>query len=107
VFVGAPVAVAWLLQTAGAAAASLRGHARAVDRVRLAVATGLALLVLSGQARGEVGRIWIPLMPFLLLTALAASEDESPDRPGAGEAALIAVLAAASTVAMRIAWHVP
>src|SRR5690606_21926035 len=30
----------------------------------------LLMLNLSGSVRGEVGRIWIPLMPFLLLPAV-------------------------------------
>jgi hypothetical protein len=107
VFVGAPVALAWMAATASAAAAFARGSAGGWERVRLAVAVGLALLVLSGQARGEVGRIWLPIMPLLLLTALAAPEGDTRNRSTLRESVVVAVLSAVSTVAMRVFWHVP
>jgi hypothetical protein len=68
-----------------------------------ALGLALAVLVLSGATRGEVGRIWIPLMPLLLVAAVA--------RPGPGnagpsrsEAAWLGVLLAALDVALRVRW---
>jgi hypothetical protein len=70
VFVGVPVAVLFAAR-AGSAARHLRGHATSsLDRFSLAVCGGLLLLLLSGTVRGEVGRIWIPLMPLLLIPAV-------------------------------------
>ena len=60
----------------------------------------LAALVVSGTARGEVGRLWIPLMPLVLASAAAALDDEDP-RP----AALVGALTAACTLALAAAWR--
>ena len=38
---------------------------------------GLAVLLLSGATRGEVGRIWIPLMPFVLWVRWRRSDSPS------------------------------
>ena len=55
IFAGVPVIVVGLLRLARPAAA--RGP---FDRMRAALAAGLALLLLSGTVRGEIGRIAIP-----------------------------------------------
>ena len=41
-----------------------------LDLVFLGTCTMLLVLDLSGSVRGEVGRIWIPFMPFLLLPVI-------------------------------------
>jgi hypothetical protein len=82
------------------------GPAGAADRMTLAVAAGLGLLVLSGVTRGEVGRIWIPLMPLLLVSALARPggvEGETAS-PGRRPALLLGILLAALCVMMRLHW---
>ncbi len=89
-FVGPPVAALFAFRTA---------H----SRFARAVAAGLALLLLSGTTRGEVGRLWIPLMPLLLVGALARpAEKTSPSR---GEGLLLGTLLAAINVALRIRWE--
>jgi hypothetical protein len=95
-FLGAPVAVAWGLRTARAMVHQPRAP---VDRMRLATALGLAAILLSGQTRGEVGRIWLPLMPTLLVAAFA--------RPTRGEALVCAACLAALTLTMAVFWQVP
>ncbi len=80
-----------------------------MDRFRLATAAGLALLWLSGTVRGEVGRIWIPLMPLLLVATLAepaTSRGENATGPTVSEAILLAVLLAALCLALRTWWLV-
>jgi hypothetical protein len=93
VFFGPPVAVlvafAWARRGNGAA-----------QRFSLATGAGLGLLLLSGTLRGEAGRILIPLMPALLLAALA------PAPPTARGSALLAALLAAWTLALRALWEV-
>jgi hypothetical protein len=73
-----------------------------VDRLRLATAAGLAALVLSGVTRGEVGRLWLPLMPLLLVAALAR-----PGGPGRGESLVYGAALAALTITMALYWQVP
>jgi hypothetical protein len=46
-----------------------------------------------------VGRIWIPLMPLVLVASLADA-----DRPGAGEALVQAALLAVFTLIMGSYW---
>jgi hypothetical protein len=74
-FLGLPVAV---LALGHAVSAARRGLAGApldpVDRFGLAVVAGVAALVLLGVTRGEVGRIWIPLMPLLLVSGMARED---------------------------------
>lgn len=99
VFLGLPLAVlaAWGAATAarlGASGAPLRPLAR----FALAAVGGVALLVLSGTTRGEVGRIWIPLMPLLLLAAAA-------DLDGPATVAL-GLLQGALTLALGAFWAV-
>jgi len=77
------------------------------DRMRVALAAGLALLLLSGTVRGEIGRIAIPLMPALLVASLGPRGDPSADPgPTSAEAALTAILLAALTVAIAARWAV-
>ncbi len=90
-FVGPPVAALFVFR---------------VPRSRLArtLAVGLALLLLSGATRGEVGRIWIPLMPLLLVGALTdPTEGASPSRR---EALLVGTLLIAIDLALRVRWNI-
>jgi hypothetical protein len=99
VFLGMPVAFSW----AWGAARSARARPKeAIDRMRVATAVGLALIVLAGVTRGEVGRIWIPLMPTLLVAALVR-----PNGPGRDEALALAVGLAGLCLAMATYWRVP
>jgi methylthioxylose transferase len=98
-FLGVPVAVAWAVRTWRSAVRSPR---EGVDHLRLATGLGLLALLLAGQTRGEVGRIWLPLMPALLVAAMAR-----PDGPTRGEALLCGTCLAALTIAMAAFWQVP
>jgi hypothetical protein len=98
-FLGVPIAVAFLARVAEAARRSPREPA---DRFVLVAALGLALLVLSGQTRGEVGRIWLPLMPVLLVAALART-----DGPATRESLAHGLMLAALAVAVAVYWQVP
>ncbi len=103
VFTGLPVVVAGLValrRTIRRAIAA--GPLPALDRFRLGVVGGVMLLVLMGVVRGEVGRILIPLMPFVLLASLA---DCGTD-PEAGEALGMGALLAALTLAIAAYWVV-
>jgi hypothetical protein len=99
VFLGMPVAAIWAAATARAAR---EGPRDATDRFRLATAVGLAVIVVAGVTRGEVGRIWIPLMPTLLVAALARSD--GPDRK---ESAVMASALAVLCLALSLYWRVP
>ena len=99
VFLGVPVAVAWTLRTVRAATSPREEPA---DRLRLAAAFGVLVLLVSGQTRGEVGRIWLPLMPVLLVAAMARR-----DGPSRAEVLTCGACLAALTVAMAVFWQVP
>jgi hypothetical protein len=103
-FLGVPVTVLGLVRLRSALAGP--HPAAAADRMTLALAAGLGLLVLSGVTRGEVGRIWIPLMPLLLVSALArpAGVDGLTASPGWRPALLLGILLAAFCVTMRVHW---
>lgn len=77
------------------------------DRLRATVGAGIALLLLSGTVRGELGRIGIPVMPLLLVAAVGPNGNPAGDpRPTAMETALAAVLLAAATTAIAARWSV-
>jgi hypothetical protein len=60
----------------------------------------------SGQTRGEVGRIWIPLMPVLLVAALARPARPGDDgAPSATSALLLAGTIAPTTIAVALWWR--
>jgi hypothetical protein len=98
-FLGVPVAAAWAVRTARSA---VRVPREGIDRLRIATGLGLLALLLAGQTRGEVGRIWLPLMPTLLVAALAR-----PGGPTRGEALVCGACLAALTIAMAVFWQVP
>jgi hypothetical protein len=68
-----------------------------------ALAAAVLLLVLSGATRGEVGRLWIPLMPVLLVAAVTSAAGEKPT-PSRAEALGLGVLLIALDVALRVRW---
>ena len=106
VFLGVPVAVLALARGTEAARAVLEGRAEAADRFAAVLALGLGLLWLSGITRGEVGRIWIPLMPLLLVAALARrGGDQATIGPSQAEATALGLLLAATSVALRLSWN--
>jgi hypothetical protein len=99
-FVGIPVVAVGIVRI-------LRiGHGP-FDRMRTTLNAGIALLLLSGTVRGELGRIAIPLMPLVLLAAVAPNGDPAGDpRPTVAETALAALLLAVITAAIAARWSV-
>jgi hypothetical protein len=107
VFIGLPVAASLLLATLRALRRLFaRARIQADEAFRLgAMATLLALLA-SGQTRGEVGRIWIPIMPVLIVAALARPDGRDPDAaPSASAALLLAAAIAPMTIAIARWWR--
>jgi hypothetical protein len=98
-FLGVPVAVAGALRLGPSVVSA---SPTSVDRLRRAVFASVALLVLLGVTRGEVGRLWIPLMPLLLVGSLG----EESGAPDTREALLQGVLLAALTLAIGGYWGV-
>jgi hypothetical protein len=72
-------------------------------RFGLVLAGALVVLVASGLTRGEVGRIWIPLMPFFFVAVFAPAEhgEASESRGGA---VLIGSLLLAVCLVVRNSW---
>jgi hypothetical protein len=99
-FLGVPVAVSGLIALPGSVSRIVHaGGGAPLDRFRLALFGGVACLLALGVTRGEVGRIWIPLMPLLLVACVGAPE--SPDRR---TALVVAVLLGASTLLLGSYW---
>jgi hypothetical protein len=95
---GPPVALLSLAAAARAARGALSGRGSPpAAAFGAAVVAGIVLLTLTGLTRGEVGRIWIPLMP-LLLPALAQEDDSRALLPAA-------VLVSLATLAIAAAWR--
>jgi len=100
IFLGVPVALGGLF--ALVRSARRRGSRAGVgplDRFRWAVFGGLTVLLLLGVTRGEVGRLWIPLMPLLLVASLGG-----PDAPDRRESLVDGVLLAALTLILGSYW---
>jgi hypothetical protein len=101
-FLGVPVAAAGLLVLPRSVRRSAPDTVRTpMDRFRLALFGGIAVLLALGVTRGEVGRIWIPLMPLLLVACLGGRSE--PDR---AEALLQGVLLAVLTLTIGSYWVV-
>ena len=80
----------------------------AVERFQAAAVLGVAALVLSGTVRGEAGRILIPVMPVLLVAAVAGKEPgATAPGPSVRFSVLLAVLLTATSVVIRLTWDVP
>ena len=93
-FLGAPLAAIGIARLAAR-------PADAAARFRLAIASGIAALLLTGTVRGELGRIGVPLMALLLPAALG-------DRAlAARDATLLAALLAVLAILIRARWMVP
>ena len=87
---------------------SASGGDPAVERFQAAAVLGLAALVLSGIVRGEAGRILMPLMPVLLVAAVARKEPGATAAgPSVGWSVLLGVLLTATSVVIRLTWEVP
>ena len=98
---GVPVACLAAATAASAARDLLRQRPVAPHAVfGLVALAGMAALVASGVARGEVGRLWIPLMPLVLVAGAAGL-----DQQRAAPATLVGFLAALSTLAIAAAWR--
>jgi hypothetical protein len=102
VFLGVPVAVLGLEQTTRALRAVFGGRSVAADRFTAAIALGLGALWLSGTTRGEVGRIWLPLMPLLLVAAWTPHADAPA--PSRLDALLLGLVLAATSFTLRVYW---
>jgi hypothetical protein len=101
-FLGVPVAAAGLLFLPQVVRPSSGQAPRdPMDRFRLVLFAGVVLLIATGLTRGEVGRLWIPLMPLLLVACLGG-----PGGPSRNEAMVQGVLLAALTLAMGSYWVV-
>ena len=105
-FIGLPVAVLGLVRLS-----SVRGQGWAdpgpSGRFGLALAAGLGALIASGVTRGEVGRIWIPLMPLLLVAILSPADGSSDDPDPArlrSISLVLGALLAALCLAIRVSW---
>jgi hypothetical protein len=116
VFVGLPIALLALARGAKALAALLRRRSLldTEHRTALALAAGVAALSLSGLVRGEAGRIWIPIMPFVLVVGRLPNRADAARREAGGEAGRavaksigLALLLLASCWVLRLSWHLP
>lgn len=100
-FLGVPL-------TVGLGAHALRAaRARSTtppDRFTLAFVGALAVLILSGFVRGEVGRILVPWMPLALLGGLLRLDDEPG--PDAFTASVTAALLVCFDIVMRLSWRI-
>jgi hypothetical protein len=113
-FLGPPLALLALVAGARGAWRVASGGATAVNRFQAAVVVGTGALIASGVVRGEAGRILIPIMPLLLVAAVASPE-RAPDRPGAvahagpsvASSLLLGALLVATSLVIRLTWDVP
>jgi hypothetical protein len=107
VFIGLPVAASLAI----AATRSLRrlvagARLQPEEAFRVGALAALVLLLVSGQTRGEVGRIWIPIMPVLLVAALARPARTDDDgSPSTASALLLAGTIAPATIAIALWWR--
>jgi hypothetical protein len=121
VFVSIPVALLGVYRLVGSLTAFRRngwwGSHMSVQRAQ--IATGLLLLLFnaSGVVRGEIGRSWMPIMPFLLVAATTGlrhtastvkSEGSAPADLAAGqpmaEVLILGLLLLAHCWVLRLCW---
>lgn len=106
VFLGVPVAASLVLAAARAARRLVAGAPlQPEEALRLGTLGALLVLLLSGQTRGEVGRIWIPVMPVLLVAALARPSADGDRAPSAASAVLLAAAIAPIPIALALWWR--
>ena len=92
-FLGVPVAVGGVLALVASVRRAPRGgRGDPLARFRVAVFGGVAVLLILGVTRGEVGRLWIPLMPLLLVAGLGGAEDTPDRRSSLVDGAVLAAL---------------
>lgn len=79
-FVGLPIAVlaVWQMARQSIRMARLRGLGDAEQRLTVISAVTLILLVLSGTARGETGRVWLFLAPLWVMLAASVIASWNP-----------------------------
>ena len=121
VFVSIPVALLVIYRLVGALEALRQkgwwGTRMSVQRAQ--IATGLLLLLLnaSGVVRGEIGRSWMPIMPFLLVAATTGVRHPASTGEGDGgtpngvaigptmaEALALGILLLAHCWVLRLCW---
>ena len=102
-FTGIPLIALWLF----AAWRSIKRHQTGKPALAIALLLTLALLLLSGTARGETGRVWLFFAPFVLIAAAGAFNHTDRDqaiRPSSWLA--IAVGQGAIMAALAMTWAV-
>ena len=121
VFVSIPIALLVIYRLAGALTALRRtgwwGPRMSVQRAQIATCLLLLLLNASGVVRGEIGRSWMPIMPFLLVAATMGvrhpaptlgTDGDTPNRLAAGptrlEALALGILLLAHCWVLRLCW---
>jgi hypothetical protein len=106
VFLGLPVAASLVWAAVRAARRGVGGvRLQPCEAFRLGALATLFLLLVSGQTRGEVGRIWIPIMPVLLVAALARPSRKGDDSaPSAASAVWLAGTLSSITIAVACWW---
>lgn len=112
VFLSIPIAFLGLVRLREALRQALDRTMRPLHRAArwpLALATLLLVLDLTGLVKGETGRSWMPLMPFLLLGALIEPPREGVPGtgPGTTSAVELAILLFAVSWTLRVCWSVP
>jgi hypothetical protein len=110
VFLGFPVAlllVRHIWQASRGFVHKKSWPSNALVRVQLVTGACLVAVLLSGAIRGEVGRLFVPLMPLLLVAALLRRHGDEMRGPGAGEAGRIAMLLLVTDLVLRSSWRLP
>jgi hypothetical protein len=123
VFLGIPIALLFVERSARVLTEVVRqGWRRPTSpmrRAQIVAATAIVTLIVSGIVRGEAGRIWIPIMPVLLLVSVVRDAVRRKDRqpaegqtyrvvgPSVGETLLLTALLFAACWTLRLSWHLP
>ena len=103
VFLGAPLAVLGLMRLPSVRKAAVGPRP---DGSASPSSQHFAVLIASGVTRGEVGRIWIPLMPLLLVAILAPAGPSHDGDPSDRRTLMLVVgaLLGALCLAIRVSW---
>ena len=102
IFAGAPV-VALAAWRCMASLFTPRWWDDPTSRLRLSIISAILLLDISGTTRGEVGRIWVPMMPMMYLGLVSQSNDGS-STPTVTESLILGTLVAAFTIVLALRW---
>ena len=95
-FTGIPLIAVWLL----GAWRTLRDRRTTPNLIALSLFATMLILLISGTARGETGRVWLFFSPFVLLAALPVFASEQKAISQKSSLWLITLAHAAVTVAM-------